>query len=186
MPFQKGLMCEGFDRNEFIKRVRQEHETYQKYVKSAEDKKETALLHTNYFQKCLKDSMESMMQSKEARRIPIKIIVSILKDRKILSHTKADDAWKICDVRDWFTHRVNLKSIEEDTEELIRMMYTQFSINGLATYDKENANMVIHTNNKRKNFDLYERLDLVCSDLSTIVRKDTLHHCSMSKKNIES
>ena len=63
--------------------------------------------------------MESILQSKEARRIPIKLIVSILEDKEIFS---SEEAMKMCEIREMFAHRVNLKSIEEDTEKLLSVI----------------------------------------------------------------
>jgi hypothetical protein len=176
-------MSDNFDYEEFDKRVHQEYKTYQMNLQQIDNKKEFALIHTNYFQDCLKGSMESILQSKEARRIPVKLIVSILKDRGILSPAKAKDAEKICDIRDWFAHRVNVKSIEEDAAGLIHTINVQFQGEENTTQGKEIANIMVRANKERKNFDLYERLDLICSDLSTIARNESLHHGNRSKTN---
>jgi hypothetical protein len=169
-------MSGNFDYEEFDKKIHQEYDAYKMNLKQTDSKKETALLHTNYFQDCLKDSMESVLHSKEARRIPVKIIVSILKDREILSPIKANDAVKICNIRDWFAHRVNVKSIEEDAEELICTIDIQFLGEKDTTRVKENTDIMVRANKGRENFDLYERLDLICFDLSKIARNEALHH----------
>jgi hypothetical protein len=170
-------MADSLDYEEFNKRIHQEYDTYQMNLQQVDNKKETALLHTNYFQDCLKDSMESTLQSKEARRIPVKMIVAILKDRGILRSVKANDAVKICDIRDWFTHRINVKSVEEDAEELIRTIDIQFLEEENMTQGKEVTDIIVNANKERSgNFDLYERLDLICSDLSRIARNEALHH----------
>jgi len=193
-------MSDNLDYEEFNKRIHQEYDTYQMNLQQVDDKKETALLHTNYFQDCLRDSMESILQSKEARKIPVKMIIAILKDRGILSHTKAKDAVKICDIRDWFAHRVNVKSVEEDARELISTIDVQSTVEEdarelISTIDvqstgeentihgKEITNMMIRATKEKKNFDLYERLDLICSDLSRMARNEAIHQCNKSKTN---
>ena len=176
-------MPDNLDYEEFNKRIHKEYDAYQMNLQQADNKKETALLHTNYFQDCLRDSMESILQSKEARRIPVKMIVSILKDRGILSHTKAKDAVKICDIRDWFAHRVNVKSIEEDARELICTIDVQSPVEENAIHGKEITDIMIRANKEKKNFDLYERLDLICSDLSRMARNEAIHHGNKSKTN---
>ena len=105
-------MSDEFNYEEFDKRIHQEYMTYQMNLQQTDNKKEIAGRHTNRFQSCLKESRENMLQSKEARRIPVKLIISILNNRGILRSEKAKDAMKICDIRDWFAHRVNVKSIE--------------------------------------------------------------------------
>ena len=176
-------MEDSFDYDEFDKRIHQEYRTYQTNLKHAEGKKEAALLHTNYFQDCLKNTMESVLQSKEGRRIPIKIIVHILEDRKTLSTVKAKDAVKICDIRDWFTHRVNLKSIENDAEELMETIDMQHPYEKNTTHEKENMAMTAYKNPNRDTLDLYEKLDMICSDLSRIARDEALHHSRRPKTN---
>jgi hypothetical protein len=176
-------MPDNLDYEEFNKRIQQEYDTYQMNLEQVDDKKETALLHTNYFQDCLKDSIESTLQSKEARRIPVKMIISILKDRGILSHTKAKDAVKICDIRDWFAHRVNVKSIEEDARELISTIDVQSPEEENASHGKEITNIMIRAIKEKKNFDLYERLDLICSDLSRMARNEAIYQGNKSKTN---
>ena len=176
-------MSDNWDYEEFNKRIHKEYDAYQMNLQQADNKKETALLHTNYFQDCLRDSMESILQSKEARRIPVKMIVSILKDRGILSHTKAKDAVKICDIRDWFAHRVNVKSIEEDARELICTIDVQSPGEENAIHGKEITDIMIRANKEKKNFDLYEMLDLICSDLSRRVRNEAIHHGNKSNTN---
>ena len=176
-------MPDGLDYEEFNKRIHKEYDTYQMNLQQVDNKKETALLHTNYFQDCLRDSMESILQSKEARRIPVKMIVAILKDQGILSHTKAKDAVKICDIRDWFAHRVNVKSIEEDARELICTIDVQSPGEKNAIHGKEITDMMIRATKEKKDFDLYERLDLICFDLSRMARNEALHHGNKSKTN---
>jgi hypothetical protein len=93
-------MANKFDCDELSERIHQEYATYQMNLIQTDSKKAIALLQTNYFQNCLKDLMENILQSKEVRRIPIKLIISILKNREILSSEKAIDVIKICDIRD--------------------------------------------------------------------------------------
>ena len=170
-------MSSEFNSKEFDKRVSREYDAHQTYLKQAKDKKERALLHTNYFQDCLKNSMERTLQSKEARRIPVKIIISILEDRKILSPTKAKDAIKICDIRDWFTHRVNIKSIEDDVEKLIRTMDIEHTDKEDTTYEKRDTNIMIRGSEKiNSETDLYEKIELICLNLSKITRNQDPHH----------
>ena len=176
-------MPDNLDCKEFNKRIHQEYDTYQMNLQQSDNKKETALLHTNYFQDCLRDSIESTLQSKEARRIPIKMIIAILKDRRILSHTKAKDAVKICDIRDWFAHRINLKSIEEDARELISTIDMQSAGEENTIHGKEITNDIIPATKEKKNFDLYERLDLICSNLSRTARSEAIHQDNKSKTN---
>ncbi len=176
MAFQNSVMADEFNHEEFDKRIHQEYMTYQMKLQQTDDKKESALLHTNHFQKCLKDSMENMLQSKEARRIPVKLIISILNDRGILRSEKAKDAMKICDIRDWFAHRVNVKSIEEDVEELIRTIDVQFPTEANSTHVGEITDVAVYIDKETKTYDLYEMIDLVCSDLSTIVKNEFLNH----------
>ena len=181
MHFQNSIMSDEFNYEEFDKRIHQEYRTYQMNLQHTDNKKEIALLHTNHFQSCLKDSMENMLQSKEARRIPVKLIISILNDRGILRSEKAKDATKICDIRDWFAHRVNVKSIEEDTEELIRTINVQFPTEGDSTHGKEITDITAYIDKETKTVDLYERIDLICSNLSTIVKNESLNHANKSK-----
>ena len=176
-------MSNEFDCKEFHERTRQEYETYQMTLQQTQNKKEMALLHTNYFQNCLKDSMEKILQSKEGRRIPVKLIISILKDRGTLNPVKANDAMKICDVRDWFTHRINVKSIEEDAEELIRTINTRYPVQESMTDAKENTDITVRRYNESENFDLYGMLDLICSDLYTIVKNGNVNHNNKPKTN---
>ena len=176
-------MSDNLDYEEFNKRIHQEYDTYKMNLQQVDDKKETALLHTNYFQDCLRDSMESTLQSKETRKIPVKMIIVILKDRRILSHIKAKDAVKICDIRDWFAHRVNVKSVEEDARELIFTIDVQSTGEENTIHGKEITNMMIRATKEKKNFDLYERLDLICSDLSRMARNEAIHQCNKSKTN---
>ncbi len=176
-------MTDKFDCDELYERIHQEYETYQMNLLQIDNKKETAILQTNYFQNCLKDSMENVLQSKEARRIPVKLIISILKDRVVLSSEKAVDAIKICDIRDWFAHRINIKSIEEDTEELICTINMQFPAEENTMHRKEITNIMVHVNKEAKIFDLYKRLDLICSDLSSIVKNEYLNHGNKSDTN---
>ena len=176
-------MRDDFDYEEFDKRIRQEYSTYQMNLKYTEVKKEAALLHANHFQDCLKNLMESILQTKEGRRIPIKIIISILNDRNTLSAAKAEDAAKMCDIRDWFTHRVNLKSIENDAEEVIETIDIQLSYKKDTTHNEGTTAVTTHKNTDRGDFDLYEKIDLICSDLSRIARNEALHHNSRPKTN---
>ena len=55
-------MSDNLDYEEFNKRIHQKYDTYQMNLQQVDDKKETALLHTNYFQDCLRDSMESTLE----------------------------------------------------------------------------------------------------------------------------
>ncbi|QMU54654.1 MAG: hypothetical protein GKS07_07095 [Nitrosopumilus sp.] len=174
-------MSDNLDGEEFSKRIYQEYDTYQMNLQQADTKKQTALLHTNYFQDCLKDSMEIILQSKEARRIPVKMIIAILKDRMILSQTKANDAMKICDIRDWFAHRVNVRSVEEDAKELIYTINVQSPIEENTIHVKEITDIIIRANKEKENFDLYERLDLICSDLSRTIRNEAIRQGNKSK-----
>jgi hypothetical protein len=176
-------MSDEFNHEEFDKRIHQEYETYQASLQHTHNKKETALMQANYFQNCLKDSMENILQSKEARRIPIKVIVSILSDRGILSSEKAKDAMKICDIRDWFAHRVNLKSIEEDAEKLIHTINVQVPTIENTTNGKENTDIVVHVDKESNRLDLYERLDLVCSNLSRTVKNGFISNGNKPKIN---
>ena len=57
---------------------------------------------------------------------------------------------KICDIRDWFAHRINVKSIEEDTEELIRTRNIQSSVEENVANGKEITNIVEYTNKESK------------------------------------
>ena len=176
-------MSNEFNHEEFDERIHQEYRKYQMNLQLTDNKKEIALLHTNYFQNCLKDLMESRLQSKEARRIPVKLIISILNDIGILKSEKVKDAMKICDIRDWFAHRVNVKSIEEDAEKLIRTINVEFPTDGDPTHEKEITDITIYVDKETKIFDLYEKIDLVCSDLSTIVKNESLNHVNRSKTN---
>ncbi len=176
-------MPERFDHEEFGNRIHQNYDAYQTKLQQTSNKKEIALLHTNYFQGCLRDSMEGIMQSKEARRIPVKIIITILEDRGIFPPSKARDAAKICDIRDWFAHRVNIKSIEEDARELIRTIDMQHTREENATSKNEITDIAIHADDEENIFELYERLDMICSDLSTMARHEALHHGNMPEPN---
>ncbi len=169
-------MPKKFNYKEFYEKVHQNHIAYKINLEKAEGQKEMTLVHTNYFQDCLKDSMESILKSKEARRIPIKIIISILKERGTLSTTRASDSMKICDIRDWFTHRINIKSVEEDTRELIKSMGADLDkkINVMQT--KEITDVRIYKDEEKENSESYEKLTIICSDLTEIVTNDTLEH----------
>ena len=172
-------MSKRFDHEEFDSRIHQDYDTYQTNLQQANSKIEIALLHTNYFQGCLRDSMESILQSKEARRIPVKIIISILECRGIFSPSKAMDAAKICDIRDWFAHRVNIKSVEEDAENLIRTIDAGYPDEENVTHEKEITDIMVRADKKGTSFEMYERLSMICSDLSAMARHEAMHHGNM-------
>jgi hypothetical protein len=159
-------MTNKFDFDEFDKRIHEYCLAYQGELQQTNDKKGIALLNTNYFQSSLKDLMESVLQSKEARRIPIKLIVSVLEDKKIFSSEEAKQSMKICEIRDLFAHRVNLKSIEEDTEKLLSTIRMEIPHPELEWDGLEMNIELVNDDNEWKKLDLYQKLDLICFELS--------------------
>jgi len=168
-------MTNKFDFDEFDKRIHEDYLAYQGELQQTNDKKGIALLNTNYFQSCLKDSMESILQSKEARRIPIKLIVSILEDKEIFSSEEAKQAMKICEIRDMFAHRVNLKSIEEDAEKLLSTISMEIPHTELEWDGIEMNIELVNDDGEWKKMDLYQKLDLICFELSATVGQNYSH-----------
>lgn len=177
-------MTDKFDYDEFDKRVHEEYLAYQGELQQTNDKKGIALLNTNYFQGCLMDSMESILQSKSARLIPIKRIISILEDKGILSSIEKKQAMKICDIRDMFAHRVNLKSIEEDAMELLNSTYVEIPDMDLEWDGMEMSMELVNDTGEWKNLDLYKKLDLICYDLSATVENETLYNSNRPRMNV--
>lgn len=177
-------MTDKFDFDKFDKRTHEEYLAYQGELQQTHDKKGIALLNTNYFQSCLKDSMESILQSKEARRIPVKLIVSILEDKGIFSSDEAKQAMKICEIRDWFAHRVNLKSIEEDVEESLRSISVDIPHVDLDWDGFEMDFEMVTDGEEWRIFDVYQKLDFLCYDLSMQVENEVLYHSDKPRMNV--
>lgn len=160
----------SFNFDAFDDRVHENYLAFQGELQSSKDHKSESLLQTNYFQSVLKDSMECFLQSKEARRIPVKLIVSILEDKEILSVQEAKDAMKICDIRDSIAHCINFKLIEEDLDKLIRTMDLGFVV--MEPVD-ELTKAVQQIRKNSLNWNMYQRLDHVCYNLAIQIKSKT-------------
>lgn len=169
-------MTDEFDYEAFDERVHQNYEAYQGELHQTNDKKGIALLQTNYFQSCLKDSMESILQSKNARQIPIKLIVSIFEDIGMLTNEEAKIAMKICDIRDWFAHSVNLKSTEKKAYELICTIDLQIPHMEMEWDGIEMNYEMVNNDEESKYWDLYQRLDFICFDLGMTLEHEAIYH----------
>lgn len=74
------------------------------------------LLATNYTEFILKNFMEFLLQTKQAREIPRAIIVDILKDRKLISKELAYDIRQLFHIRDAYAHKPSMNEANEYVE----------------------------------------------------------------------
>lgn len=160
----------SFNFDAFDDRVHENYLAFQGELQNSKDHKSESLLQTNYFQSILKDSMECFLQSKEARKIPVKLIVSILENKGILSVQEAKDAMKICTIRDSIAHCIDFKSIEGDLEKLIRTMDLGFVV--MQPVD-ELTKAVQEIRKNSLNWNMYQRLDFVCFNLAIHIQSKT-------------
>lgn len=77
------------------------------------------LLLTNSTESVLKDFVEVLLQTEEARRIPRELIVDILKDKKLIDDDTASDVKAIFKIRDAYAHRLSLKEANMSVEKQI-------------------------------------------------------------------
>lgn len=77
------------------------------------------LLATNYAESILKDFMEFLLRTEEAREIPRQLIVNILESRKLIDKKLAHDVRLIFNIRDAYAHRTSLKESNEFVEKKI-------------------------------------------------------------------
>ena len=77
------------------------------------------LLLTNSIESILKDFMEFLLSSKQARQIPRETIVKILKEKKRISKELAHDVTLIFKIRDAFAHKISLNQANEYAEDEI-------------------------------------------------------------------
>jgi len=164
-----------FDFDAFDDKVHENYLAFQGALQNSKDHKSESLLQTNYFQSILKNSMECLLQSKEARRIPVKLIISILESKGILSAQEAKDAMKIYDIRDTIAHCIDYESIEGDLDKLIRTMDL-----GLAPilpeeekYHLDSIIEAVQTIARNSlTWNMYQRLDYVCFNLGVQINDE--------------
>jgi len=157
---------EVFDPVAFGDRVHERYEEYQGELINTKDKKAEIFLQVSYFQSCLQDSMELMLQTEKARRIPPKTIVNILAARGVLSEQDAKDAVKIIKIRNLFAHGYHEKSIESQAEKIIGTIKLQFPENKIKNKGDELLNIWNEKLiNEGEEWDWYQRLDYICFNL---------------------
>ena len=166
-----------FDFAAFDERVHENYLAFQGALQNSKDHQSESLLQTNFFQSVLKDTMECLLQSKESRRMPVKMIVSILENKGILSVQEAKNAMKLCEIRDTIAHCIDFKSIEEDLDKLIRTMDLGFvileSVKEIPPEDPYGIVQAVQTiaRNSLK-WNIYQRLDYVSYNLAMSIRDE--------------
>ncbi|MGB6462763.1 MAG: hypothetical protein WBF38_00870 [Nitrosotalea sp.] len=88
-------------------------------LKNSKSPRIEILLATNYSEFILKNFMEFLLQSGEARRIPRDTITDILEDRKIIDKELADDIRKLFHIRDAYAHKPSLNEANEYVEKQV-------------------------------------------------------------------
>ncbi|MCH9657471.1 hypothetical protein K0U27_02040 [archaeon] len=154
-----------FDFHVFDDKVHENYLAFQGALQTSKDHQSESLLQTNFFQNILKDSIECLLQSKESRRTPVKLIVSILENKGILSTQEAKDAMKICQIRDDIAHCIDFKSIEGDLDKLIRTMDLGFPVIPLEEeeYHLDKVIEALHSIARNSlTWNMYQRLDYIC------------------------
>ena len=177
-------MKEKFDYDAFDEKVQQNYEEYEGELQHTNDKKGIALLQTNYFQSCLKDAMESILHSSKARKIPIKLIVSVFEETGVLTNEDASRALKICEIRDWFAHRVNLKSIEEDSKKLIQDITIDAPHMDLVWGGLDFELELMKDDEESTYWDSYQKLDFICMDLGMKLKHEALYHSNRPRLSV--
>jgi len=157
-----------FDFDAFDDKVYYYYLAFQGALQKTKDHKTESLIQTNFFQSVLKNAMECLLQSKAARKIPVKLIVTILENKGILSAQEAKDAMKICDIRDKLAHNIEFGTIEKELGEIIRTMHLGFRIVE-PEEDESHLDSFIQAirsiAKKSLTWDIYQRLDYVCYNL---------------------
>jgi len=80
------------------------------------------LLMTNWVDNLLKDCIVILTKSEKSRKIPRKVIVEILLDKKFITKELADDMGRINEIRNLFAHTMRKSVIEEKITPIIESM----------------------------------------------------------------
>ncbi len=77
------------------------------------------LLATNYAEFILKDFVQFLLNTEEARDIPRQLIVNILEDKELINKKLAHDVRQIFSIRDAYAHKPSLNEANEFVEKHI-------------------------------------------------------------------
>lgn len=105
------------DVKEILKRQVETSQEILEELKTSKSPRVEILLATNYAELILKDFMEFLLQTEEAREIPRQIIVDILENKGLIPKDLAYDVRQIFKIRDAYAHKPSLRQANEFAEK---------------------------------------------------------------------